>query len=198
MTERATEEGGPLIVVGVSGRTGSRSALQWATDVAARVGGRVRAVMAWRPPRPPAAPGLHPPAVSSTGPDDPEKDAQQRLARLVAEAVGADHGVECVVERGGPVRVLLDASRHADLLVIDSPRAEKLTGVPGKTVAPRLVHRAECPVVVMPPGRRAGNATAGLRRAASRFATALTESAGTAGRAGIPPIPAPAPPPVPE
>jgi hypothetical protein len=168
---------GPLILVGVSSRTGSPDALRWATDVASQVDGRVRAVLAWKPPRPPAAPGMHPPAVTRTGPDDPAQDARERLAGLVAAALGDDHRVECVAEEGGPVRVLLHASSQADLLVLDSPRQRK----GGKLVAARLIYRSACPVVTMP---ASGGGRSGLRR----FAAAVAESAGRAGRPGLPPI----------
>lgn len=173
---------GPAIVVGVSARTGSPNALRWAAEVGAEVDGHVRAVLAWRPPRPPAAPGMHPPAVARTGPDDPEQDARDRLAALVAAALGEDHRVECAVEEGGPVRVLLRASRQADLLVLDSPRQERLRTLSGgKLVAPRLLYRSACPVVTMP---ASGGGPSGLRR----LATAVAESAGRAGRPGLPPL----------
>jgi len=168
---------GPLILVGVSARTGSPNALRWAADVASQVDGRVRAILAWRPPRPPAAPGMHPPAVARTGPEDPAQDARDRLAALVAAALGDDHEVECVAEEGGPVRVLLRASTGADLLVLDSPR--KSTG--GTLVAHRLIYRSACPVVTMP---ASGAGRSGLRR----FAAAVADSAGRAGRPGLPPI----------
>ncbi len=161
----------PVIVVGVSAVTGSPLALRWAADLAARLGGQVRAVLAWRVPRPPGAPGVHPPAVPSTGVADPEKDAQERLAQFVAAALGEDHGVESVVVHGGPVGVLLKMATAADLLVIDSPRPAKLTGMSAKLAA------------------AGGGAAAGLRQATGRFAAAVVNAAGTAGRAGIPPIP---------
>jgi nucleotide-binding universal stress UspA family protein len=171
----------PTIVVGVSARTGSPGALRWAVDVAARVDGTVRAVMAWRAPRAPAAPGGRPPAVPRTGPEDPAQDARERLSRLVAAAVGDVNRVACVVEEGGPARVLRRASRQADLLVIDSPRQERRSGVSGKLLAPRLLYRSACPLVIMPAGDRGPS---GL----SRLAAAVADSAGRAGRAGLPSI----------
>jgi hypothetical protein len=48
-------------------------------------------------------------------------------------------------------------------------------------VAPRLIYRSACPVVVMPV---AGRGPSGLRR----FAAAMADSAGRAGRPGLPPI----------
>jgi Universal stress protein family len=168
---------GPLIVVGVSARTGSPNALRWAADVASEVDGHVRALLAWRPPRPPSAPGMHPPVVSRTGPEDPAQDARERLAGLVAATLGEDHEVECVAEEGGPVGVLLRASTRADLLVLDSPRRSQ----GGTLVATRLIYRSACPVVTMP---ATGAGPSGLRR----FAAAVAESAGRAGRPGLPPI----------
>lgn len=183
----------PIIAVGVSSRTGSPVALRWAADLAAKLDGHVRAVMAWRPPRPPATPpGVHPPAVHTTGSEQPERDANERLARLVADALGEGHQIECRVVRGGPVAVLRTAAEEVDLLVIDSPRPGKLGSMSAKLVAPRLVYRCPCPLVVMPPVHQdSGGAVAGLRQTTSRFAAALAASAGTAGRAGIPPIPRP-------
>jgi nucleotide-binding universal stress UspA family protein len=162
--------GGPLIVVGVSARTGSPAALEWAVNVASQLDGRVRAVMAWRPPRAPAAPGGRPPVVSSTGPAEPPAEVLEQFVAAALETAGEKVPVEEVVQLGGPVRVLLSESRTADLLVIDSPRREKLASA-GKLVAPRLIHRSACPVVVMP-------ATAGARRPRGRLISALVDPVG--------------------
>jgi nucleotide-binding universal stress UspA family protein len=180
----------PFVAVGVSARTGSPLALRWAVDLAAKLDGQVRAVMAWRLPRPPAAPpGVHPPAVSGVSAEQAERDAKQRLAQYVAAAVGDARQVEQVVMRGGPVGVLLKVAAEVDLLVVDSPRPARLATMSAKLVAPRLVYRCPCPVVVMPAlaAGEGGGAVAELRRATSRFAAALATSAGTAGRAGLPP-----------
>jgi hypothetical protein len=76
-------------------------------------------------------------------------------------------------------------------IAVDSPRQDRLANMSGKLVAPRLVYRSACPVVIMPAtGQRLGGAAAGLRKATTRLTSALADSAGTAGRAGIPPIPA--------
>jgi nucleotide-binding universal stress UspA family protein len=152
--------------------------LEWAIDVASRVDGRVRAVLAWRPPRAPAAPGGRPPAVSSTGPAEPPADVLKRFVAAALAQAGAKVEVEEAVQQGGPVRVLLAESRTADLLVIDSPRREKLASA-GKLVAPRLVYRAACPVVVMP-------ATPAVHRPRGRAIAALGRPVG---RPGLPPLP---------
>jgi hypothetical protein len=192
MTTGPNEAPAPVVVVGVSPRSGSPAALQWAARAAAASGARLRAVMAWRAPRPPGAPGVHPPAVSRTGVDDPEREAQERLERFVATALGDDHTVEPVAAHGGAVNVLLAAAVDADLLVVDSPRAAKLADFSAKLVAPRLIYRAACPVVVMPAnpvGVFGAGRLSGFGTAVGRFAGAVARSAGTAGRPGIPPVP---------
>jgi hypothetical protein len=103
----------------------------------------------------------------------------EQFVAAALETAGEKVPVEEVVQLGGPVRVLLAESRTADLLVIDSPRREKLASA-GKLVAPRLIHRAVCPVVVMP-------ATAGARRPRGRLISALVDPVGL--RAAPSPLP---------
>lgn len=172
------------IVVGVSARTGSPAALRWAADRATRLDARVLAVMAWRRPRPPAAPGGHPPVVASTGGPDPEQEAADRLAALVAEVLGPDHGVQCLPVHGAAVAVLTSASRDADLLVLDPPRPTGRATVSERLVAPQLIFRSACPVVVMPTTTRDG-AGGRVRAVTQRLAEATVSAVATAGRPGL-------------
>jgi nucleotide-binding universal stress UspA family protein len=142
------------IVVGVSPTSGSPAALRWAAEEARLRAAPLRAVMAWRPPRPPAAPGGRPPAGLPAADDDPESDARARLQDFVRDALGADGAnaaVDCVVVKGGAVNALRSAARDAQLLVIGEARAGRLNSVRSGLVAPKLVVDAGCPVVVMPP-----------------------------------------------
>jgi len=139
------------IVVGVSRRSGSVDALRWAAAEAQLRNTRVLAVTAWRGPRPPAAPGGRPPAIST-----PVEEAfaleEQRLREQLTEAVGelTDLGVEYSLRRGSPMSVLLAAAVGAQLLVLDSPKAGRST-LAKSLIAPQLVFRSPCPVVLMPP-----------------------------------------------
>lgn len=118
------------------------------------------------------------------------QDASETVNRLVSEALGESHGVECVAVRGGAVRVLLKAAREADLLVVDSPRPTKLAKMSTKLVAPQLIHRSQCPVVVMPAAQIEGaGASAGLGRATGRVAAAIATAAASPGRPGLAPFP---------
>lgn len=136
-----------IIVVGVSGRSGSPAALTWALAEAAYRGASVLAVRAWRPSVP-SSTGTRPP-LQTYDPDSAYAAEQQHLAAAVAGILGPDHGVECRVVHGGRRRVLLEAAQRADLLVLDAPRRSDFSV--GSMLAHRLVHTSPCPVVIMPP-----------------------------------------------
>jgi nucleotide-binding universal stress UspA family protein len=138
------------VVVGVSPTTGSPAALRWGADEARMRGVGLRAVLAWRLPRPPAAPGGRPPATTSVGSSDYAGDAETALRDFVATALGTADGVECMVVKGSEVNALLTAASGADLLVVGEPRAGRIASMVNSLVAPQVVLKAECPVVVMP------------------------------------------------
>ncbi len=142
--------GGP-IVVGVSPTTGSPAALRWAVDEARLRGTKVRAVLAWRPPRAPTATGGRPPAgVLSQAATDYAAQAEETLRGFVTAALGSDDSVECVAVKGTAVGALVAASGDAQLMVIGEPRPGRLASVRASLVAPQVLHRAPCPVVALP------------------------------------------------
>jgi nucleotide-binding universal stress UspA family protein len=135
------------VVVGVSPTSGSPNALRCAAEEARWRGAELVAVQAWRPPRPPAAPGGRPPAVTR----DVEGDlraAEMRLHDQVAQALGSTTDATCRIVHGGAGEALLEESAEAELLVIDAPRRIALTGSP--LLAHKLVYNATCPILVMP------------------------------------------------
>jgi nucleotide-binding universal stress UspA family protein len=142
------------IVVGVSPVTGSPNALRWAAEEALLRKAELVAVLAWRPPRAPAAPGGRPPpTVVSVGGEDHAKVAEESLREFVVTALGSADGVRCRAVRGTAASALLAAARDAELLVVGEPRPGRMASVRASLVAPQVVHRAPCPVVVMPPAR---------------------------------------------
>jgi nucleotide-binding universal stress UspA family protein len=136
------------IVAGVDGSPPSINALRWAVRQAELTGGTVDAVTAWEFPL--AAGGLGWAPVSP--PDD--TDYAELAAKALAAAVGEASPppgvtVHQVVVAGNPARVLLDAARDADLLVVGnrghSGFADALIG----SVSVRCLHHAVCPVVIV-------------------------------------------------
>jgi universal stress protein family protein len=141
------------IVVGVSRRTCSPDAVRWAAAEAQLRDTRVIAVTAWRGPRPPAAAGGRPPAVSVPSPEEAFAAEQERIADRLAELLGdlTSLRVDFSVRRGATATVLLAASVGAQLLVLDSPRSGNFSALAKSLIAPQLVFKAPCPVVLMAP-----------------------------------------------
>jgi nucleotide-binding universal stress UspA family protein len=140
------------IVVGVSRRTCSPDAVRWAAAEAQLRDTRVIAVTAWRGPRPPAGSGGRPPAIPA-----PVEEAfaleEQRISDRLTDLVGGDLAllrVEYALRRGSAVSVLLAAAVGAQLLVLDSPRGGNLSTLAKSLIAPQVVSKAPCPVVLMP------------------------------------------------
>jgi nucleotide-binding universal stress UspA family protein len=128
------------IVVGVDGTKSSADLLQWASDLARRLDGKIIAVHAWQPPD-----------LANLVPFRVERDlvntAEQRLADLVSENA-KDVPTESHVVQGSPSRALLQAAADADLLVVGlaSGRGSRPPGLLGS----RLAMSARCPLVVVP------------------------------------------------
>jgi hypothetical protein len=137
------------VVCGVSPTSGSPGALVVAAGEAACRGVALEAVMAWRAPRTQAGPGTSPPPLVPWREEELAATAEARLRGFVTAALGEAVHVRCRAERGSALRVLRHASHGAALLVLDAPRrpgGSLRTGL----VAPLLLARAACPVLVLP------------------------------------------------
>ena len=171
---------GFTVVVGVSATTSSPGALGWAVGEAAARGGSVIAVRAWRPATPMAS-GARPP-LHTYDSDAAYAAEQERLVADVARVLGPDHKVICRLVHGGRRKVLLAQAEGADLLVVDAPRQPDLEG--GPLFAHRLIHRAPCPVVVMPPSV-SGTGPSALAKTGRTIGKEVIRAAGSAGRPGV-------------
>lgn len=90
----------------------------------------------------------------------PQAWSRAALDAAVA-AVSADEvPVEGRLVQGHPASVLIDASAHADLLVVGSRGHGGFVGALLGSVSHRCVAHAACPVVVVPPPQPAGAAAA--------------------------------------
>lgn len=136
------------IVVGVDGSDGSKSALRWAIAEARLHGAKVVAVAAWEFPYIYAGPGDMVPLLPWK---DQAPEMVDMLSSEIADAVG-DSGVEVEarVEEGPASRVLLDASKDAELLVVGSRGRGGFSGLLLGSVSMQCAHHAACPVVIIP------------------------------------------------
>ncbi|HYK30062.1 MAG TPA: universal stress protein [Streptosporangiaceae bacterium] len=137
------------IVVGVDGSPSSKAALRWAVRQADLTGTTVDAVIAWHYPLVWAGNSWAP--VSAYEDMDFAAIATRTLTEAIGESVSGDCAVKIstTVQEGNAAKVLLDASKGADLLVVGSRGhggfAEALLG----SVSQHCVHHAPCPIVII-------------------------------------------------
>jgi nucleotide-binding universal stress UspA family protein len=132
---------GPRVVIGVDGSADSVAALLWAAREACRRGAVLHIVSAWENRSP--APGAACPAAAQT--------AARRLDRAIRHVLREDprpHRIACAAAEGEPGKVLLDAAREADLLVLGTT-GDGSGHVPGPIGLYCLRH-AHVPVVFVP------------------------------------------------
>ena len=136
-----------LIVVGVDGSEGGRRALRWAVSEAARRGGAVQAVIAWR------WDGIEtlPPVVYTPA---EEHERAGRVLRDEVQALSATQPVDVPISEevveGRPADVLTAAARGADLLVLGSHGHGRVWHKVLGSVSDECVRKASCPVVILP------------------------------------------------
>lgn len=141
------------VVVGVDSSAESQAALRWAARYAELTGGTVRAVTAWEPAVQPVGPGrIMSPATDLVPPKDMHGAAADLLDEMIDDTLGPDRGrrVEKQVMPGDPAEVLLDRSDDAAVLVLGNGHHGALAGALRGSVALHCLHRAACPVVLVP------------------------------------------------
>jgi nucleotide-binding universal stress UspA family protein len=140
----------PGIVVGVDGSASSREALEWAVKHAALEHAPLTVI------------AVHEVAASAwTGspivfPEDrpAEQQAQQAAQEAVNKAVSAlgGPGPDSVTVRGvsgQAAQLLIEASAHADLVVVGSRGAGGFANLLTGSTSSKVVNHAACPVVVV-------------------------------------------------
>jgi nucleotide-binding universal stress UspA family protein len=132
----------PLVVVGVDGSPESVKAIAWAAEQARATGGSLELAIVWARP---TSYGL--PLV--VGGYNPEQEAQDVVDKAASGIDLPPARLHKSVINGAAPTVLVDRSKHADLLVVGSRGhggfAELLLG----SVSDHCVHHASCPVVVV-------------------------------------------------
>lgn len=144
------------IVVGVDGSEVSRRALDRALRLARLQGRTTRVVHAWQPPQPLTnvlGPGYK--VDTAQARDDAMRTASQLLEDEIAGGIDrADSQVGPVLgvlREGAPPTVLAKAAEDAAVVVLGTRSHGRVTALLG-TAVPHVLHRAGCPVLVVPQG----------------------------------------------
>lgn len=150
------------IVVGVDGSSASRDALRWAIEEARVWDGVVEAVHAWSYPVMTYMPGIVPPPTFAR--EGLEAEARHVLETTVDAVIGdAAPGLllERVVVEGSAAKLLIERSRHADMLVVGHRGYGGFTGLLLGSVAEQCAVHADCPSVITRPMEEAETAGPG-------------------------------------
>lgn len=150
--EPSTGSDGPereRIVVGIDGSPEAQRALRWAIEEARPRLATLEVIYAWRS----LAVGLGTTYLPDT--NAYEEDAR----RILTDAVAAEESnlltipVEYTIRCGPPAKVILEASKGADLIVMGSRGMGGFKGLLLGSASHQVARHATCPVVVVPPRR---------------------------------------------
>ncbi len=133
-----------IIVVGVDGSDTSAAALRWACRQAVLSGSSIEAVTAWEWPMSMGAAGAIPEDY------DPVADALT-VSHQVVDPLTREFPSVTIRPRaveGHPAHTLVEASHHADLLVVGNRGHGELSGLLIGSVSQYCVAHAESPVLV--------------------------------------------------
>lgn len=143
----ATAKASGRVVVGVDDSPGGRAALAFAAEEAVRRDAELHVVCAW------SMPGGHTGHAAVAGPlrDACLDEVRGLLDQLAQELLSADPGLRYVLAVGEPppARALVEASEHAELVVVGSRGRGGFAGLLLGSVSAQVVHHAHCPVTVV-------------------------------------------------
>lgn len=137
-----------VVAVGVDETEASRRALAWAAAEAARRGATLQVLTAWTWDALEGAP------LAAVDPAAMRKSAQA-VQDEALKAVLADledpPAVAAEIVQTTAAEALVEASRHADLVVVGTHGRGPVRSMLLGSVSQAVVRHSECPVVVMPP-----------------------------------------------
>ncbi|ANZ28639.1 universal stress protein UspA (plasmid) [Rhodococcus sp. WB1] len=134
------------VVVGVDGSGPSIEALRWAARLAHSLGATIEATIAWHPAH---TYGFYPYPADYR----PDQEAAGILSDAITAAFESAPPPRLVesVREGHPSQVLIDAARHAQMLVVGSRGHGGFTGLLLGSVSAYCAEHAPCPVLVVRP-----------------------------------------------
>jgi nucleotide-binding universal stress UspA family protein len=136
------------IVVGIDGSPAATAALDWAATMADSTGASVEVIATWQWPTGYGAGPMFPAEY------DPADDAARIAREAIDSARPLHRGVEFValVVEGHASKVLVDASRGAELLALGTRGHGELGGLLLGSVTEHCAAHAHCPVLVFRDG----------------------------------------------
>jgi len=141
------------IVVGVDGSEPAARALGWAIEVAGLVDAELVAVHAHQLPQYVPRPGGASCALDAESWERSVREDFERSWCAPLEAAGVRHRTVFETGPAGEVLLRVAGALVADLIVTGHRGRGELVDLVAGSVSQRMVHRAPCPVVVVPPGR---------------------------------------------
>jgi nucleotide-binding universal stress UspA family protein len=147
-SSRSTGPATSIVVVGVDETDSSRRALAWAAQEAVRRGATLQVVTAWTWDAVEGAPlvAVEPKALMEIAEQTQTTAVEAVLAPMPVRPVVARE-----VVRATAAQALVEASRHADLVVVGTHGRGPVRSALLGSVSQSVIRHAECPVVVMPP-----------------------------------------------
>lgn len=133
------------IVVGVDGSPNGQVAFDWSVAEARVHQGRLRVIEAWSTPYDWQLEPMFPVNV-----DEVRDAAQRRLDQSLAATGISDVNTQAELVEGEPGRILVEAAREADLLVVGARGHSTLVELLLGSVSTFCAHHAACPVVIVP------------------------------------------------
>lgn len=135
------------VVVGVDGSEPSKQALRWAAFVAATTGATVDAIATWRLNGFTTGQRL----MDNPGSFDQSGEVAKMLADTIAEVFGDNPPADLnsLVEEGNAAKVLVEASRNANMLIVGSRGRGGFVGLMLGSVSTACSAHSACPVMVI-------------------------------------------------
>jgi nucleotide-binding universal stress UspA family protein len=137
-----------IVVVGLDDSEPSRRAVEWAAREAVRRDATLQVITAW------TWEGLAGAPLAAVDPEVMQKVAQDTQDRVLSEVM-ADLPVVPVVARevvrSTAAEALVEASRHADFVVLGTHARGPLRTMLLGSVSQAVIRHAACPVIVLPP-----------------------------------------------
>lgn len=142
--DREERPGRKPVIVGVDGSDASIDALRRAARISSALGLHLKAVTAWQYP---LMFGTYVPDVNWSPEDDARATMETAIDGAFEDELPQD--MSTCVRKGTPAQVLIEESRHAEMLVLGSRGHGGFAGLLLGSVSSACAERSHCPVLII-------------------------------------------------